>query len=109
MVARILRADGFEALQACCAEEAIGILQQLDELPQAIITDVDMPGTSVMRLVDEARRSKPSIPILLVSGGHDNLELATAVRRGDLHLLPKPFKGAQLLEWLRRQVELRAE
>jgi DNA-binding NtrC family response regulator len=104
LMVRVLRTAGFEPLEACSAADAVRILREVDEPLAAVISDVEMPGLFVMRLVEQARVQNPHVAILLVSGGHSDPEALEAIERGDLRLLPKPFTGSQLLLYLREEM-----
>jgi DNA-binding response OmpR family regulator len=104
IIVRVLRTAGFEPLEACNAADAIRILRELDEPVAAVRSDIEMPGLSVMRLVEQARAQSPQVAILLVSGGNSDSEAIDAIERGDLRLLSKPFTGSQLLLCLREEM-----
>ena len=57
------------------------------------MTDFAMPGMDRARLVAEARRATPTLPVLLVTG-YTN----AAAGCDDLPRLQKPFRQAELAE-----------
>jgi CheY-like chemotaxis protein len=61
-----LEEDGFEARQA---EDGIdGLAKLRDELPNAIISDIQMPRMSGIEFVSVVRQRFPSIPVIILSG-----------------------------------------
>src|SRR5690242_9156224 len=96
-----LRDAGFAVLTAPRAAAGLDII--LRSGADAIVTDMNMPGTSGAELIGEVRASWPDMPIIAMSGsiaadGGSMLDLARAL--GADALLPKPFRVAQLKEVL---------
>ncbi len=63
-----------------------------------LISDLSMPGTDGLTLIQEAQRLQPGLPAVLLTG-HAGPGLATAVARvtgGRVLLLQKPVRGADL-------------
>jgi len=57
-----------------------------------MLADVVMPGASGIELANQVRRTRPELPIVLVSGYSDEL-VGTGT---DYPFLTKPFTSAQL-------------
>jgi CheY-like chemotaxis protein len=98
-----LRDAGYAVLTAPGAAAGLDLIQRSGA--DAIVTDMNMPGTSGAQLIAEARASWPDIPIIAMSGsiteeGGSMLDIAR--RLGADALLPKPFRVAQLKEVLDR-------
>lgn len=92
-----LREAGYAVLTAPGAAAGLDLVQRAGA--DAIITDMNMPGTSGAQLIAEARASWPSMPIIAISGsidadGSSMLDAAQAL--GADALLPKPFRVADL-------------
>ena len=59
---------GYEALEACNADEAIGILETRDDI-DLVFTDVQMPGTmDGVKLSHYIRDRWPPVKLIVVSG-----------------------------------------
>ena len=91
---------GFGQQVAVCedAAAAIGLLQQ--QAPcDLLLTDLAMPGTSGLELLREARRLRPALPCILLTG---NLEeeataaLAPLAEGGPFMVLRKPMAAPEL-------------
>jgi CheY-like chemotaxis protein len=96
-----LRDAGYAVLTAPGAAAGLDLIQRGGA--DAIVTDMNMPGTSGAQLIAEARASWPNIPIIAMSGsimadGVSMLDVARGL--GADALLPKPFRVAQLKEVL---------
>jgi DNA-binding response OmpR family regulator len=104
-----LRQAGYFVLTAPGA--AAGLDMVAREGADAIVTDMNMPGTSGAQLISEARAKWPDLPIIAISGsitaeGQSMLDLARAL--GADALLPKPFRGRELSEVLQRTLARRS-
>ena len=67
-------------------------LKNLDkDSPKAILTDIKMPGTSGLDLLDQVKDLRPEIPIIIMTA-HSDLESAVdSYEHGAWEYLPKPF------------------
>ena len=80
---------GFDVLDTPDAESALVLAKTLD-LPQVIVTDVDLgPGLDGFAFVEAARRLWPVVPVLLMSGVATNF--AGRCCGMDERFLSKPF------------------
>lgn len=95
LMVEILEDAGYEALGAATDREAIDRLGREDV--SLVVSDIVMPGLSGLELLDEVRRRRPSLPVVLVTGAgtYDNLQEALA--RGADGLVQKPFSPADLI------------
>ncbi len=106
---RALARQGWRVLSADCAEQALERLDGLaaGEVPQAIISDMVMPGmdgTALVRAV-RARLALPSLPALLVSGYAEASLRDALINEGGVAFLGKPYALKQLTERLAELVE----
>ena len=95
--------EGFEAIGAIDAEEALAVLEARDDV-DVLFTDINMPGaTNGLRLAQAARRRWPAIRIIVTSAIHTAAisELPTGAR-----FLRKPYRYLDLMTVMR---ELTAE
>ena len=89
---------GFEVIQAANADEAIAILKGRPDI-HVVFTDIQMPGSmDGLKLARFVRDRWPPIKIIATSGRVvvDDDDLPT----GSV-FLPKPYRGAELVETLR--------
>jgi len=73
-------------------ENGDDLLHRLEnELPDAIISDIRMPGISGLDLLSTIQESHPSVPVIIMTA-HSDLDSAVAsYNRGAFEYLPKPF------------------
>ncbi len=82
---------GFSAIEAGDGAEALSLLQQ-DSAIDILLTDLGLPGMNGRQLVEEARRLKPGLKIIIASG-YSNEAIAAPP---DVVTLTKPFDLSQL-------------
>lgn len=84
-----LRRKGFDVETASNGFEA---LRRLDATPvQAVLTDLRMPGMDGLELLHQIRRSRPELPIIMLSAFGTVPEAVLAIKAGATDFLLKPF------------------
>ena len=73
-------------------ERAEGVFEQLTRsTPDAIISDIRMPGTDGLQMLERIQETHPEVPIIIMTA-HSDLESAVASYQGGaFEYLPKPF------------------
>jgi signal transduction histidine kinase/CheY-like chemotaxis protein len=92
-VTAFLRAQGCIVQEANGGEAALHLLDGGAAI-DLLIVDYAMPEMTGTDLIDEARRRRPGLKALLITGHADRLRDGG----GDAPLLPKPFRPAELAE-----------
>lgn len=100
MTAETLRELGYAVLEAGSGAEGLAILNARPEIA-LLLTDVMMPGMNGRQLVDEARRHRPDLKVLYVSGFTRNAVVHNGIIDPGVHLLSKPFVMQELARKLR--------
>ncbi len=78
------------------------------EQPDAIITDIRMPGLSGLELMRAIHNTAPDVPVIVMTA-HTDLESAVASYQGGaFEYLPKPFDVDEAVALARRAIEQRA-
>jgi two-component system, NtrC family, response regulator HydG len=85
---------GFQTYQASNVMDAADILRS--NLPDMLITDIQMPGVSGMKLVKYASEHFPKMPVLVITGYPTIENAVDAVQSGAYEYLVKPFTKAEL-------------
>lgn len=98
LLAEWLSEAGYRVRQA---ENGAIALKMLRSRPVGLlITDMHMPGRDGARILDDARRMLPGLPVIAISGGaRDGRQnwAATVLKLGAAKALAKPFERRDLL------------
>jgi two-component system nitrogen regulation response regulator GlnG len=79
------------------------------EQPDAIITDIRMPGLSGLELMRAIHTTAPNVPVIVMTA-HTDLESAVASYQGGaFEYLPKPFDVDEAVALARRAIEQRQD
>jgi two-component system cell cycle sensor histidine kinase/response regulator CckA len=99
MVVAALERMGYRVVAASTGEEAVRLIDRMGEEIDLLLTDVVMPGMSGPDLYDRARRTRPDLKAVFMSG-YTALAIGRPIPEG-ITLLEKPFSGARLNEVVR--------
>jgi two-component system, cell cycle sensor histidine kinase and response regulator CckA len=99
---RALTRHGYKVVTADNGEDALEILGR-GETVDLLISDVVMPGMDGPTMVREARKSRPELKILFMSGYAEE-QLRKSIDIENVNFLPKPFSVTDLAEAARRAV-----
>lgn len=105
LVAGVLDDEGYQTRTAANADEALDALYS--RRPSLVLLDVWLQGSRLdgLELLDEIKKSDPSIPVLMISG-HGNIDTAVAaIRKGASDFIEKPFEADRLLHLVSRATE----
>ncbi len=91
---RILRRAGYVVLEDDSAESALARLLG-GAAVSLILSDIVMPGMTGLDLAREARRLRPAVPFVFISGYADPVHVTAETSR--IRLIRKPFRSAALL------------
>jgi two-component system nitrogen regulation response regulator GlnG len=97
---KALRQAGMQPRAFEQAESALSALARAE--PDVLITDVRMPGSSGLKLLEAIRERHPQLPVIVMTA-HSDLDSAVAAYQGGaFEYLPKPFDIDQAVELVRR-------
>ena len=104
-VERQLRSLGYGVHCARDGEEALALLQQLDQV-DLLFTDVVIPGPlNGPRLAEAARRLRPGLKVVFTSGYAENAIVHQARLDAGVDLLNKPYRRQDLAAKLRKVLD----
>jgi len=80
-------------MDVTCFENADNILQALKQQPSpdTIITDIRMPGTSGLELLESITEHYPDLPVIIITAHSDLDSAVSSYQGGAFEYLPKPF------------------
>jgi CheY-like chemotaxis protein len=96
-VHKMLERSGYTVHSTGIGQEALARYRQ--EPSDLVITDLIMPETDGLEMIQELRRTNPGVRILAISGGGrvDAEEYLSVARKfGAVEVLSKPFTGQEL-------------
>jgi len=85
------------------AEDAIIALDR--DAPQVLVSDIRMPGTSGLELLQSAKERYPELPVIVMTAYSDLESAVAAFQGGAFEYLPKPFDVDQAVELIRRALD----
>lgn len=88
-------------------EFAIDLLKQLQEsneseLPDAVISDIRMPGMDGFELIKVIHQEYPELPVIIMTAHSDMDSAMSAYDSGAFEYLPKPFDITEAIDLARR-------
>ena len=96
-VHKMLERSGYQVRSTSDGQEALGLYQT--DPTDLVITDLIMPDTDGLEMIQHLRRMDAAVRILAISGGGrvDEEEYLTVARKfGAIGVLSKPFTGQEL-------------
>ncbi|MGB0515222.1 MAG: response regulator, partial [Wenzhouxiangellaceae bacterium] len=96
-----LRAEGWPAREF---GDAASMLEALESggAPAVVVTDLRMPGTSGLELLNTLRQRLPELPVILMTAWADLDNSVAALTGGAFELLSKPFDLDEAVGLIRR-------
>jgi two-component system nitrogen regulation response regulator GlnG len=70
--------------------------------PQVLVSDIRMPGTSGLELLQNLKQRFPDLPVIIMTAYSDLESAVAAFQGGAFEYLPKPFDVDQAVELIRR-------
>lgn len=105
LVSGVLSDEGYECRTA---GDSTSALAQIDERrPSLVLLDVWLYGSPMdgLEVLDEIKQREPELPVIIFSG-HGNIDTAvSAVSRGAMDFIEKPFEAERLLLLVARATE----
>ncbi|CDG33080.1 response regulator [Parasaccharibacter sp. TMW2.1882] len=101
---KALSEAGYDVIQGGDGVEGLEVLQQADPMPQAIITDINMPRMDGFQFIEAVRKLEAfsSIPIICLTTETDEEKKNRARSLGATGWIAKPFNAEKLVWAIRR-------
>lgn len=101
-LARLLSLEGYETLTA---KDAADALTHISEPVDLVITDLKMPETSGVELLQRWKARRPATPFIMVTAYAEVDSAVAAMKLGAKDYLTKPVKPDEFLDLVARVVE----
>ena len=97
-------------LSVTCFSNANGVMEALERgQPEAIISDVRMPGMDGFALLEKIKHLYPDLPVIIMTAHSDLDSAVSAYHSGAFEYLPKPFDIDEAVDQVQRACKLRRE
>ena len=100
---KALAREDIEFMSFASADEAVQALTQ--DTPQIVISDIRMPGSSGLELLQTLRERYPNLPVIIMTAYSDLESAVSSFQGGAFEYLPKPFDINHAVELIRRALE----
>jgi len=91
----LLEVDDYKVETASTGEEALARVEK-GMVPDLVLLDVLMPGIDGLETLEQLRRMKPGLKVVMLSCVNDARKVVQAMRLGAHDYLTKPFQQAEL-------------
>ena len=105
LVSGVLSDEGYECRTAGDSSAALCAIDE--RRPSLVLLDVWLHGSAMdgLEVLDEIKKREPALPVIIFSG-HGNIDTAvSAVSRGAMDFIEKPFEAGRLLHLVGRATE----
>ena len=105
LVSGVLSDEGYECRTAGDSSAALNAIDE--RRPSLVLLDVWLHGSAMdgLEVLDEIKKREPELPVIIFSG-HGNIDTAvSAVARGAMDFIEKPFEAGRLLHLVGRATE----
>jgi two-component system nitrogen regulation response regulator GlnG len=100
---KALAREEIEYKSFASADEALAELP--GNMPQMVISDIRMPGSSGLDMLQKMRNDFPNLPVIIMTAYSDLESAVSAFQGGAFEYLPKPFDVNHAVELIRRALE----
>lgn len=100
---RALKQAGMEVETFESAENIVHLLET--KQPDAIVSDVRMPGIDGLQLLEILNEQYPDLPVIIMTAHSDLDSAVSAYQGGAFEYLPKPFDVDEAIELVNRAIQ----
>jgi len=105
LLRRMVERQGYRALSALSAEEALRVYEEHKDEIDLVISDLIMPDMDGRALARELMRRDPDIRILISTGFSAANDITDLLEQGVKGVVMKPYQSQQLLSRIREALE----
>ena len=100
---KALTQNGWVVSSFDSADQALNQLTHSN--PDVVITDIRMPGTTGLELLEKVKATRPNIPVIVMTAHSDLDSAVTSIQKGAFEYLPKPFEVDEAIAVVDRALE----
>lgn len=101
----LLKRDGYAVMTARSGEDAIEVVRE--QAPDAVITDIRMPGMDGIALLEKIKKLDESIPVIIMTAYASQKSAIDALNLGAFQYLEKHAKNDEIRLVVRNALEMR--
>jgi two-component system NtrC family response regulator len=103
VIEALLSPEGYEIMTADNARTALRLIEESDL--DLVLTDMKMPGMNGMELLEQFKRLKPEVPVIMMTA-YGTIERAVeAMRKHAYDYITKPFQNEELKVTIRKALD----
>ncbi|MEY8263428.1 MAG: response regulator, partial [Bermanella sp.] len=99
---KALEQENIESLSFENGDKVLNALNR--EIPDAIISDVRMPGIDGLSLLKKIHEVQPDIPVIIMTAHSDLDSAVNSYQTGAFEYLPKPFDVDEAVDLMKRAI-----
>ena len=99
----ILQPEGYRVITATNGQDALEVLRT--EPINVVLCDLKMPVMGAMEVLEEAGRSCPDVPIIIITGHGTVADAVECMKKGAYDFVTKPFRIDHLILIVKRALE----
>ena len=103
VIEKSLTREGIIFRSFTAAQDALDALE--DSSPQAVISDIRMPGATGLEFMQQLKLKLPTTPVIIMTAYSDLESAVAAFQGGAFEYLPKPFDVDHAVELIRRALD----
>ena len=103
VIEKSLTREGIVFRSFAAAQDALDALE--DSAPQAVISDIRMPGASGLEFMHQLKAKLPTTPVIIMTAYSDLESAVAAFQGGAFEYLPKPFDVDHAVALIRRALD----
>ena len=103
VIEKSLSREGIVFRSFSAAQDALDALE--DSSPQAVISDIRMPGASGLEFMQQLKSKLPGTPVIIMTAYSDLESAVAAFQGGAFEYLPKPFDIDNAVRLIRRALD----
>jgi CheY-like chemotaxis protein len=90
LIMEVLADQGYNAIEADDGPTGLSILQSQKRI-DLLVTDIGLPGLNGRQIADAARKSRPDLKVLFMTGYAENAAMASGFLEDGMEMITKPF------------------
>jgi len=93
-------------IKVTCFDNGQSLINKLnDDTPDAIVSDIRMPGIDGLDLLERIKQSHPGLPVVIMTAHSDLGSAVASIQGGAFEYMPKPFEVDEAVSIVQRAIE----